>query len=171
MPFEYKNFRKTSYFIHERVLKSGKLGYTCKRESKGAIENIPEGYEIYENPNGQVFCRKIQKKLITDEEVSLVKRLVEEHCESPYLKVDIKKDIISIWEPDGVLGGITSSYSSKLRYVLLDKKNRIFSAERFCYLGSIDDWVELLEIGGEDLEDIVKQTIVHLEHESFYELS
>ncbi len=32
------------------------------------------------------------------------------------------------------------SYSSMLRFVLYDEQKRIFMTERFCFLGSIDDW-------------------------------
>ncbi len=38
------------------------------------VEGIPEGFEVYENPNAQVFLRKVQPKTITDEEVEVVKR-------------------------------------------------------------------------------------------------
>lgn len=38
------------------------------------MEGIPEGFEVYENPNARVFLRKVQPKTITDEEVEVVKR-------------------------------------------------------------------------------------------------
>ena len=36
------------------------------------VDKVPDGFEIYENPNAQVFLRRIQPKIITDEEVALV---------------------------------------------------------------------------------------------------
>ena len=43
-----------------------------------------------------------------------------------------------------------------MRFVLEDKKQRIFIAERFCFKGSIDDWID---IGGPDsLENLLKAT-------------
>jgi hypothetical protein len=38
------------------------------------VEGIPEGFEVYENPNARVFLRKVQPKIITDEGVEVVKR-------------------------------------------------------------------------------------------------
>ena len=33
------------------------------------------------------------------------------------------------------------SYSPMLRFVLIDKERRIFVTQRYCFLGSIDDWI------------------------------
>jgi hypothetical protein len=170
MSFEHINFKKKTYFIHERKLKSGKISYSCSKNSVDALDQIPEGHELYENPNGQVFCRKPPEKLITDEEVDLVRDLIRKHCSSFKLKIDVKKNIISIWEPDGMIQSIYSTYSPTMRYVLRDKKSRNFTAERFCYLGSIDDWRPLYSLEGNTLAEIVKETIVHIGHESFYDL-
>jgi hypothetical protein len=39
-------------------------------KSEGQLaDRIPEGFEIYENPNAQVFLRRIPPKIITDEEL------------------------------------------------------------------------------------------------------
>ena len=55
-----------------------------------------------------------------------------------------------------------------LRFVLDDELLRIFMTERFCFLGSVDDWIE---IGEPDiLKKLVEKYVKHLEKESFYEL-
>lgn len=55
-----------------------------------------------------------------------------------------------------------------LRFILHDEHKRIFTAERFCFLGSIDDWIE---IGYPDtLPTLVEKYVQHLEKDSFYEL-
>jgi hypothetical protein len=42
------------------------------------MNSIPQGYEIYENPNGRVFLRKITPLKVTEEEVSMVENGVRQ---------------------------------------------------------------------------------------------
>ena len=37
------------------------------------MNSVPEGFEIYENVGGQVFLRRKQPKLITDEELASIR--------------------------------------------------------------------------------------------------
>ena len=61
-----------------------------------------------------------------------------------------------------------ASYMAVMRFVLEDKKTRTFVTERFCFKGSIDDWIYV--DGPADLADQVCKYIKHLGQESFYEL-
>jgi hypothetical protein len=45
---------------------------------------------------------------------------------------------------------------------------RLMLLPRFCYLGSIDDWIEIGPI--DQLATLVKTYVKHLGQESFYEL-
>lgn len=55
-----------------------------------------------------------------------------------------------------------------LRFILVDKKARRFVTERFCFRGSVDDWIH---IGGPGpLADQVSEYVEHLGRESMYEL-
>ena len=48
---------------------AGKSKYYFSKSAEGnLVENIPEKYEIYENPNGQVFLRPKAEKIISEEE-------------------------------------------------------------------------------------------------------
>ena len=207
-PYKYINFRKDTYYIHGKETKTGKMGYICSQKEDNALAELPEGYEIYENPNAQVFCRKIQKKLITDAEIQLVEKLLKKHCKLSPIKIDIKKNCIFIWTPDpdnqimasdiGIFDlpfkmlladqSIDSKTKEKidqkrndfiakysrlhcdLRFTLVKAKTRTFVAERFCYLGSIDDWIILSSLGENSLEELIKETVIHLGEESFFEL-
>jgi len=55
-----------------------------------------------------------------------------------------------------------------MRFTLVDGKARRFAVERWCFLGSIDDWFPLS--GGGDLKGLVARYCPHLGQESFYEL-
>lgn len=153
---------------------------------------IPEGFEIYENPNAQVFLRRIPPKLITDQELNTVKDGMEYFSHVDRYMLDVKKETISIFTPVQDISAIseflrptvtalgknhediqalleqTLSFTSDLRFILVDKRTRLFHAQRYCYLGSIDDWIE---IGSTDqLEILVKSYVKHIGQDSMYEL-
>jgi len=57
MAFSFKNSRGTTYYLHAttRTLKSGKkqtLYYFAKTVKEGALDAVPEGYEVMESKNG-----------------------------------------------------------------------------------------------------------------------
>jgi len=56
------------------------------------------------------------------------------------------------------------NYTAMLRFRLVDKEERIFKAERFCFRGSIDDWIFL--DGPDTLENLIKQNVKLLGTES-----
>ena len=39
------------------------------------------------------------------------------------------------------------SYSPMLQFVLADEAKRLFEARRYCFLGSIDDWITIGKAG------------------------
>ena len=54
----HTNRRGKAFYLHERRTASGKKKYVFSFVKEGPfVESIPEGYEVYENPNGQVFLR------------------------------------------------------------------------------------------------------------------
>jgi hypothetical protein len=61
-------------------------------------------------------------------------------------------------------------YSPVFRFTLVDPQERLSIAERFCFRGSIDDWMHLAGGGPDPLERLAKRYVKHLGKESFYEL-
>ncbi len=55
-----------------------------------------------------------------------------------------------------------------LRFVLVDKKTRSFVTERFCFKGSVDDWIYI--DGPAGLDDQVGKHLKHVGRESFFDL-
>ena len=55
-----------------------------------------------------------------------------------------------------------------LRFTLSDADRRLFSVERFCFRGSIDDWINLAVMV--PLEESIADYVPHLGEESFYDL-
>ncbi|WP_313954981.1 hypothetical protein [Nostoc sp. FACHB-145] len=190
MPIQYINRKEQVYYLHQGTTKTGKPKYFFSMKAEGNIlEAIPEGYEIYENPNAQVFLRKIQPKIITDEEKMIVESGMKKFSLLPDYQIDIKQEIITIYTPNqnvNLLSELLSfssgdklkeaetilkrsiSYSPMLQFVLIDEPKRIFITQRYCFLGRIDDWIQVGEPS--NLNNLVNNYVKHLGQESFFEL-
>ena len=187
MSITYTNRQGSAYHLHQGITKKGNPRYYfSKKQPTTAVKTIPAGYEINEIPNGQVFLRKIQPKLITDQERTVIEDVLHEH---PHLHtiVDIKKDKIIIHTSDqdfvpllqelapytpkpGLQDALNRSrtYTPMMRFTLVDKEARNFIVERFNFRGSIDDWMFI--DSGKSLPKLAAKYIPHLGKESFYDL-
>ena len=56
-----------------------------------------------------------------------------------------------------------------MRFILEDTDQRTFRAERMCYLGSFDDWIDISMTG--QLDRLSRESIPALGTDAFYELS
>jgi hypothetical protein len=59
-------------------------------------------------------------------------------------------------------------YSDLLRFILIDDQHRTFVTQRYCFIGSIDDWIDIGRSG--TLAHLVKQHVQHLGKESYFNL-
>ena len=190
MTVTHTNRKGKTYYLHQGKTKLGNPKYFFALRDQGDLaQAIPPGYEVYENTNGQVFLRRIQSRKITDQEVAIVKAGLQQYSHLKRTLVDVKKNAIAIYTPDQDLDQLADSfsfldgfrdtgvramldrvatYSPMLKFVLIDKANRLFEPHRYSYLGSIDDWIT---IGSKDeLPALVKAYVMHLGQDSFYDL-
>ncbi len=65
---------------------------------------------------------------------------------------------------------VPEGYLPIFRFILVDQEQRLFTAERFCFKGRIDDWITLLSCGEESLQTLATRYVKHLGEDSFYEL-
>ena len=190
MPVTWKNRKEDTYYLHEGRTKTGKHKYYFSRSDDGMlIDLIPDGYEIYENPNAQVFLRRKLVSLIKDEELDLVERGIRQYADLRNFIVDLRERTMTVFLPDQDFGGLKAelqrftlicteklnnmlekslTYSPMLRFTLKSEDQRKFLVERFCLLGSIDDWIYLES--SSSLKDMVKKYCEHLGKESFFDL-
>jgi len=188
MAIEYMNRKKDTYYLHRGETKTGKPKYFFSKNNDGVlVESIPEDYEIYENPNARVFLRKIPPKIFTDEETAIVEEGMKQYTDLAHYKIDVKGKNITIFLPNqdfdvlsklipafSLVGKSTIeemrehslSYSPEMRFVLIDKKKREFSVERWWW--SEDEWIFL--DSAKDLARLVKKYCKHLGKESLFEL-
>lgn len=190
MPIQHVNRRRQTYYLHEGKTKTGKPNYFFSMKSEGAlVEEIPEGYEIYENPNAQVFLRRIQPQIISDNEKAIIEKYINKVKTGNQYIIDVKEKMITIFEShqlnhfvDHLLHDFpivnrinaieiserSAYYQPIMRFVIEDIENRVFRVERYCFRGSIDDWLFLHD--SDKLEALAKKYIKHLGGESFYDL-
>jgi hypothetical protein len=100
MTLSYTNYKDQKYFIQQKTTKTGKTSYSCSMKKEGALSKLPNGYEFHENPYGQVFCRKIQECLFTNDELELVEKHLSKNKTVEHFKVYPKKDAIELYVAD-----------------------------------------------------------------------
>ena len=173
-------------FTLARQKKGNDKYYFSSKKKRNEASCFPEGFEIYENINASVYIRKIKKKIIFDEELDVVSKEIQTHTKPYHYKHEAKGNIIIVYEVNENIDRLFThiplskevtleklfnefaTYSPIMRFILKDEKNRYFITERFCFRGSIDDWIY---IGGPDLvKKAVKKYIKHLGKESFYDI-
>jgi hypothetical protein len=189
MPIQYTNRKDQTYYLHLGTTKTGQPSYTFSMESEGNLADaIPAGFEVLEKPNGQVYLRRIPPKIIADEETALVEKALKRFRHLRDCRVEVKKNAIIVHTPDqddDVLAEILDigpaarrpdvlrvlrrgmTYTPEMRFVLRDREARLFTIERYCYSGSIDDWIDV--DGPAPLTKLVKY-VKHLGKDSFFEL-
>jgi hypothetical protein len=136
------------------------------------VAEIPEGYVIRESVNGLVFLAKAREPKILPKERAAVEAAIKKHPKAHNYRVDVKDKWITIHERVGpdlddlalllrAIGGIAASrrdalqetleqgarFTPVMRFTLLDREDRTFQTERWCYLGGIDDWIDIGSTG------------------------
>jgi hypothetical protein len=151
-----------------------------------------EGWEISESVNGIVSLVKKRLAQILPEEVAAVEAAVRRHPKSHNYRVNVKHDRIEIYEltgpdADELLSHLRGAgmlfrgreqevrevlaegaqFTPVMRFILANEAERTFRAERWCYRGSIDDWIS---VAMGPLAELTRQMIPTLGTDAFYEL-
>jgi hypothetical protein len=183
MPVTHFNRRRDTYYLHVGTTKTGKPRYWFSRSAEGDLAgSIPEGYEVYENPDAQVFLRKVQPQVVTPFEVAVVEKGLMRYAPGQHCIVDVQKEHIVIHHAErtfleleyfGVrdLPDHFRDYVKVMRFTLKDKDTRMYRVQRWCFRGSVDRWIDLWMKGGDGkLSDLVEKFCPHIGQESFFEL-
>ncbi|MFH1117822.1 MAG: hypothetical protein V1792_28205 [Pseudomonadota bacterium] len=186
---QHTNRKGKTYYLHVGKTKKGNDRYWFSTKDSGdTVETVPEGYEIYENPNAMVFLRKSQPKEIREEEIALLDAEVKAHAESKKYIIDTRGKVVTIFwtsqSGDGLadlnpffrLSRMQEWYEQNahfmpvFRFTLVDAEERLFIAERFCFRGRVDGWKGLFNGGPDPLRTLAERYVRHLGEDSFYEL-
>ena len=167
MQVTYTNRKGRTYYLCRGITKTGKPRYYFAREPQGEpVKKVPEGYEIRESVNGVVSLAKKREALILSEERAAVERAIERHSKAHNYRIDVRGKQIVVYERVGPdvedlspmlrkIGQLSSTrlgelqefldqsarFTPVMRFTLSDEEKRTFHTERWCYLGSIDDWI------------------------------
>ena len=194
MPVTYTNRKGVTYTLCQGVTKTGKPRYTFARDPQGkrVVEEIPEGWQISESVNGVVSLVRERPQQLLPEEIAAVEQAVRKHPKARNYRVNVRHDRIEIYEAVGpdlddlvsdlkelgfpILGresrlqGLLEDhvqFTPVLRFLLEDEEERTFRAERWCYLGSIDDWI-FITTG--PVEQLARRMVPTLGTDAFFEL-
>jgi hypothetical protein len=166
MPVTYINRKGYTYYLCQGVTKKGRPRYFFSREPKGTVlEEVPVGYEIRESVNGVVSLAKSRPMELLDSEIAAVQQALDAHPKARKYRKDVKPRQITIYEaitPD--LGQLRPV----MRFTLLDRENRLFEAERMCYRGGVEDWIDIAF--AKPIDELCAQLIPKLGTEEFFEL-
>ena len=192
MPITHTNAKEQTFSLHQGTTKTGKPKYYFAMQGEGTLaESIPAGYETYENPNAQVFLRRIPPKILTDEECQIVDEGMRRYATVKDYKVDVKGNAILIYTAEQDIEALANifkdthpnplenvelmtnlrkaiHFSPMLVFQLVDAQRRTFQTQRYCFLGSVDDWIEIGNPG--KLTRLVKTYVKHLGQDSYVEL-
>jgi hypothetical protein len=189
----YTNRKGRKYYLHKGVTKTGKPRYYFSRDESGPlVDEIPEGYEISESVKGIVSLAKQRPKKILPAELQITEAALKRYKKSSDYRVNVRADEIQIYERVGPNPAelfarlspeffdpdiekrleeeerIYSQFAPILRFILRDEEERIFSVKRMCYLGSVDDWIDIGYAGS--LSELVEKIIPRLGTERYFGL-
>jgi hypothetical protein len=193
VPVTYTNRKGREYYLHQGVTKTGKTRYYFSREQEGdLVDEIPKGYEVSESVNGIVSLIKKRPQKILPEEVKIVETAIQQHEKSNDYRVNIRHQQIEIYErvgrsPTEIFAAldpdifdpeiekrlqeeerIYSQFTPILRFILRDEKDRIFGVKRMCHLGSVEDWIDIGNVG--QLDELIAEIISLLGTEQYFDL-
>ena len=194
MPIIYTNRKGLTFYLCKGVTKTGKPRYYFASEPKGEpVEKIPEGFAITESVNGIVSLTKVRPVLILPQEVAAVEVVVQRHRKARNYRVSVKDDkivvyeragadvddVLAVFKGEGLFGpdkveqlqerlDRSAQFKPVLRFILIDSGNRTFIVQRWCYLGSIDDWIDVGPMGA--VGELARQWIPRLGTDAFFEV-
>lgn len=194
MPMEHVNRRGDRYCIFQGKTKTGRPKYYASKKATSdsgvPVDTLPDDFEVFENPsNSTVTVRRCKPSRVLPAERDFVQRLTLELSGCSSVQTILDGDRIVIYTPDRdpavtaeVFGRIFGSspvgldqwtqrftnYTAELRFTLKDADRRLYTAQRYCYRGSIDRWINIGRPA--PLEPLVRKFAPHLGQESFFEL-
>jgi hypothetical protein len=187
VPVIHTNRRGKAYYLHTGPKRGGGIQHYFSTKPAGQLaESIPDGFEVYEAVNGEFYLRRRQPALIQEKELESIRsRLTKPRAGCRY-QVEVRGDAIIVHESStdlGFLGELNpliprqkldrlsaqfAHYIPVLRFVLVDTDRRLFAPERYCFRGSVEDWIS---IGPpEAVAKLAGKYLKHLGQDSFYEL-
>jgi hypothetical protein len=190
MTVQFTNRRDQTYFLHVGQTKAGKPKYCFSRKAQGELAtSIPAGFEIYEHPSGQMYLRRITPQVIRDDKLELVEQELQRQAVALVVRVERKGKTITVYasqDDDANRDMLThmaipasrhkiddflvksARLSPAMQFILVDKEQRLFQTQRYCYRSSYEGWID--RGSPEPLADLAKSYLQHINQDSYFEL-
>jgi hypothetical protein len=188
MPIIHTNARGDHYYLHVGTTRTGKPKYFFSKKETGDLAlATPDGFEVYEDADARVTLRRMLPLLITDAELAVVERELKKCKSILRYHLDRKRKLltVSVAEHNPGVDLVRQMFPfdnekfevsllrmarliAAFRFELVDDKKRLFQAYRYCYLGDIDDWIEIGSPGS--LAEVAREFIPHAGKDSYYDL-
>lgn len=192
MPYSFTNRQGKTYYVRGVESKKGKMRYyvTTSKKNDDLIDFLPDGFEVVELPEeAKVVMRKIKPIFSTYEEREIVKDAIEELSaikiffihgiedyiyvyHSQFCSITGFEESLSIEEVEEIFGKEIIKwirYLTNFRFQLIDKKNRLYQAERIVHLGAFGhDFYPVGEVGL--IEDLAKKYAPHFGRETYLKI-
>lgn len=94
--FSHTNRHGAVYYVHRVHRGNRPAGYVMRRQLRGALESLPEGYEIRENVHGQVSVRRRRVRRFTVVEDRLLRSALRGYRPFAY-ELDIEGNAATIY--------------------------------------------------------------------------
>ncbi len=187
MPIIFHSRTGKTYYLHTGPKRGGGVQHYFSTKSTGQLaERVPAGFEIHEAVDGKVYLRRAEPKLVDDDEVEVVRSKLATRQAGFRYKVETRGMVITLYQSEDRLGSLAAcmprlglrtdgaieeqfaTYQAILRFLLIDPERRLFAPERYCFRGSVDDWIS---IGPPDtIEKLAARYGKHLGKDSFFDL-
>jgi hypothetical protein len=193
MPVTYTSRKGLTYTLCQGTTKTGKPRYYFAREPKDQVlDQVPDGYAFSESVNGIVSLVKDRPSQLHASEIAAVEAQLHKHPKSRNYRLGVKSDRMEIYElvgpdPQTLIAALRregpltpgladrlqaehdryGQYTPVLRIILADPERRTFRAERMCWPGSIDDWIDVEPHGL--IEKVARALISKLGTAAFFE--
>jgi len=187
MPITHTSRTGKTYYLHTGPKRGGGTQHYFSTKPAGPLaERLPDGFEVYETVNGQVHLRRRQPKLIRDDELDCIRCRLDRPRTGHRYKVEARGEVLTVHESGSDFGFLRefaphlsprehdrmseqfADYHPVLRFILADAEQRLFAPERYCFRGSVDDWISIGPPAR--LEKLAAKYLKHLGQDSMYEL-
>jgi hypothetical protein len=192
MPKSFENSKGKTYFIKSKLTKKGNTTYyMTRKEDESCLSALPEGYEVFEKyDSGSMFVRKKQISLFNLKEINAIKASLDKNESVVDYRINITGKEMAIYTVEkeidaSRLGSPLISFykmaqtshppswrnfAERMKVIIHQNKSGTeFEVQRYCYRGSIDDWIT---IGVEaDIAEVGNKYLIHLGKASYYELN
>ena len=185
MPKAYTNRKGKTYYIRQRMTKTGKKSYVMTlKESEECVNRVPKGYEVHEIPaSAQMVIRKKLPMEYDLKELHLIKSVLKQNKSIVDFKLDTRgKEIVihaaEVKESSFLsqfgnfsgqeIKGLMTNYEAAMKLIKTGNESNEYAIQRYCYRGSVEDWIT---IGmSSDLKKMLEKYTYHIGKESYYEL-